>query len=81
MAMSKAEIMREYRKRMKQDTEKYQEYHLQARQRKKYVASSLLPKRDKLKRNAKKKEYLQRHQQKKKIESEIIEIDRVHQPT
>jgi hypothetical protein len=66
--------MREYRKRMKQDTEIYQE----ARQRRKYVASSLLPKRDKLKRNAK---YLQRHRLKKKIEREIIEIDRVHHPT
>ncbi|XP_060576839.1 uncharacterized protein LOC132734141 [Ruditapes philippinarum] len=81
MAKSKAEIMREYRKRMKQDPEKYQEYLLQARNRKKQncVASSMLPKRDKLKRNAKNKEYLQRYRQKKKIEREIREID--HQPT
>ncbi|KAH3830755.1 hypothetical protein DPMN_104007 [Dreissena polymorpha] len=84
MAKSRAEIMRDYRKRMKEDPERYREYLAQARNRKRknYVAAEKLTKKEKEKRSEKNKEYLSRHRQKKKLERELETARRdLDQPT
>ena len=71
MATSAAERMREYRKRLKQDPEKYQDYLTKAKQRKRrnYTPVTQLTKTEKQKRREKTRQYVEIHRKKKKLET------------
>ena len=68
MVKSKADIMREYRQRLKEDPVKYELYLSQARQRKRknYVPAASLSRKDRRKRNETNNKYLKKHRKAKK---------------
>lgn len=67
--------MREYRKRLKEDKEKYEDYLTKAKRRKKdnYVPVNQLTNTEKKKRREKMKEYTRRHRLKKRIADANVE--------
>lgn len=71
MATSAAEKMGEYRKRLKQDPEKYQDYLTKAKQRKRqnYTPVSQLTRTEKQRRREKTRQYVEIHRKKKKLET------------
>ena len=72
MGKSAAEKMREYRKRLKNDPEKYQEYLNKAKQRKlqNYTPVDRLSRKEKDKRREQTRDYVKRHRNKKKAQAD-----------
>ena len=72
MVKTAAEKMREYRKRLKDDPEKYHEYLTKAKERKlhNYKPVCQLTRKEKEKRREKTRSYVKRHRDKKKIQEE-----------
>lgn len=75
MVKSAAEKMREYRKRLKEDPNKYEDYLAKAKRRKKenYVPVNQLSNTEKKRRREKVREYVYRHRLKKKMEDAEVQ--------
>ena len=74
MVKTAAEKMREYRKRLKDDPEKYHEYLTKAKKRKlhNYKPVCQLTRKEKEKRREKTRSYVKRHRDKKRLRRKKI---------